>query len=344
MAEGIITNRKRISKPLINFTYTGKYKYINEGGGNWKIKFLTSGILQLEKNAFVDIFAVGGGADGSSTWQGGGSGETKTIFAQTLYSSSPSGRWEILEIGNANQNTTLKNKEYSTTTTLLDASRGSGSNGGSAGGDSGENGASDGDSTTIGTGQNRTTREFGENDGKLYAGGGGGINAIGGNGGGGDGATTEKKGTDGLKNTGSGGGGGLSSSSYGKGGSGIIIIRNSTTVKISTNPLDITTAVNTYADFTITAEGRVTSYQWQFSPPNGQWSNTTLPGYNTPTLHVQAMSYRNNYQYRCIVTGAKNSVTSEPATLTITGISKSSINLIDDADKFLINDADKFRE
>lgn len=349
MAEGIITNRKRISKPLINFTYTGKYKYINEGSGNWKIKFLTSGILTVANYIDIDLFLVGGGAGGRQAYNngtGGGGGYTKTVEFKRLFNTDS---YEIT-IGNGGNPAYDLSDTYGGDTKFrypgtpsVDyiAEGAKGINGGCGGGNINGNGGTDGSDggNSGGTGQGETTREFGENNGALYAGGGGGYNGLGGIGGGGNGATDSATATTPTKNTGAGGGGSNTTNNGATGGAdGIVIIRNTAKVRITSQPADITTAVNTYADFTLSASGRITNYQWQFSPPNGQWSNTTLPGYNTPTLHVQALSYRNNYQYRCIVTGQKNTVTSNPATLTITGISPSSINLIN------INDADKLRE
>ena len=45
-----------------DFTYTGNYQIISEDdSGNWKIKFLTSGIFTAMNDVLIDIFAVGGG-------------------------------------------------------------------------------------------------------------------------------------------------------------------------------------------------------------------------------------------------------------------------------------------
>ena len=58
---------------LPEFTYTGTYQLIDEGGGNWRIKFLTSGVLTFTKlgsaKGGLDVFCVGGGcAGGSGNW------------------------------------------------------------------------------------------------------------------------------------------------------------------------------------------------------------------------------------------------------------------------------------
>jgi uncharacterized repeat protein (TIGR02543 family) len=78
------------------FTYAGSYNVINDGSGNWRVKFLTTGSKNLVMNAStsVDIFVVGGGGGGGSSGNssgncnyvgggGGGGGYTKTCSNQT---------------------------------------------------------------------------------------------------------------------------------------------------------------------------------------------------------------------------------------------------------------------
>lgn len=77
-----------------DFTYTGESIYVNDKGGNWRLKFLSSGIFTPSKDVVVDIFAVGGGGGGSGgvytkyqtiyTSAGGGGGHTKTVTSQSL--------------------------------------------------------------------------------------------------------------------------------------------------------------------------------------------------------------------------------------------------------------------
>ena len=59
------------------------------------------------------------------------------------------------------------------------------------------------------------------------------------------------------------------------------------------------------------------TYQWQYRRnETGAWNNTTMDGYNTATLNVAATLARNGYQYRCVITGSKNSkLESKAATL-----------------------------
>ena len=84
-----------VGSPL--YTYTGESTFIDDGNGNWRIKFLTSGTLTFTNMAStnIDVFCVGGGGGGGSQPQtgtgggGGGGGYTKTTsnVAITLGSS-----------------------------------------------------------------------------------------------------------------------------------------------------------------------------------------------------------------------------------------------------------------
>lgn len=238
------------------YTYTGNASLIDDGGGNWRIKFLTSGTLTFTKlgnaKGGLDVFLVGGGcAGGSGNWDGnngygkaGSGGYTKTqksiqVTANTAYSIvigaggqsafAPGGSTSALGV-TANGGTKL----------------GGGSGGGAYGNGAVNNGGSNGgngdpqDAANIGNdhwgspgkGQGTTTREFGESTGTLYAGGGGAggngsAQAHGGAGGGGNGAWNGNQPTSGAANTGGGGGGMYANlTNVGKGGSGIVVIRN----------------------------------------------------------------------------------------------------------------------
>ena len=286
-ANATITAKWKSLKP--SYTYTGQSQLIDDGDGNWRIKFITSGTLTFNDlgngSSGVDIFLVGGGGGGGSTrtqairgsfgkhsnsWGtydgayinrndggGGGGGYTKTMTNISM-AASTSYNIVIGAGGAAGSGDNASGSAGGTTqiSNITDASVSGGSggtyetggNGGSGGGASAYHkqwtvipctankraclsvsdeytnataGASNGGSSS-GTGQGRTTREFGSSTGTLYAGGGGGgaenntsgSNAAGGSGGGGAGHTA------GAANTGGGGGGGSA------GGSGIVIIRN----------------------------------------------------------------------------------------------------------------------
>lgn len=236
-----------------SYTYSGSNQPIDDGDGNWRIKFLSSGTLTVEKDSNVDIFAVGGGGNGglySSTNAGGGGG-AGGYTTTTRNVKLEKDKTYVVTVGAANGTSSLTNEEGTAICEAAGGGNASSSNGGS-GGSGGAGGAyygvgattpgSDGSdaitsssSASGGIGQGSTTREFGEADGDLYAGGGGGGRnssagaSAGADGGGGDGASNTVAAKAGGENTGGGGGG---SSSYtvgitpGTGGSGIVIIRN----------------------------------------------------------------------------------------------------------------------
>ena len=73
---------------------------------------------------------------------------------------------------------------------------------------------------------------------------------------------------------------------------------------------------------TFTVQTNVTegvTYQWQYRRnATANWTNTTMTGYNTASLTVAATKARNGYQYRCVITGAKNGkLTSNAAVLSV---------------------------
>ena len=199
MAECLITRRGRevSSTSLPEFTYTGNYSFIDDGEKNWRIKFLTSGVLTFTKlgNAKngIDVFLVGGGcAGGSGSWdanngygKAGSGGYTKTqkgiqIAANTAYN---------IVVGAGGQSAFASGGNSSAFSIIAAGGTklGGGSGGGAYGNNQINNGGSDGgngdpqSTTNIGAdsygspgkGQGTTTREFGESTGDLYAGGGG---------------------------------------------------------------------------------------------------------------------------------------------------------------------------
>ncbi|MDD5980492.1 MAG: hypothetical protein PUC23_05240, partial [bacterium] len=246
------------------YTYTGSHQFIDDGDGNWRIKFLTSGTFTLTSSDLnIDIFLVGGGGAGTygeiNYSSGGGGGYTKTIKNVNIAKDSS----HSIIIGAGAQ----RNASYTTATgkpSYFDSylanggksgahqaggNGGSGGGGGrlSTGGSDGGNGIRGGYSFTQGSGQGTTTREFGEAGGDIYSGGGGGgggTNQSGGAGGAGGGGNGGKGGSEsscgnggnggsGTSNTGGGGGGGgkgpctnSEDGLGGSGGSGIVIIRN----------------------------------------------------------------------------------------------------------------------
>ena len=246
----VIRNHRGTEQTVLpTYTYTGNSQLIDDGNGNWRIKFLTSGTLTLTSlgigTSKIDVFLVGGGAGGAGSGAGGGGGYTKTVKKVSVILKS-SNAIVIGAGGNADENGGSSSAfGYSVSggkTGNFDGGDG-GSGGGSgfrkqelaSAGSGGSDGSNGGNGYyNGGTGQGTTTREFGEASGTLYAGGGGGggnnygpasvcyPGGTGGAGGGGAGGRTE--GSAGETNTG-GGGGGTSGVLY-AGGSGIVIIRN----------------------------------------------------------------------------------------------------------------------
>lgn len=252
------------------FTYTGEYNVRDDG----VVELLTSGTLVFLSPAVIDIFCVGGGGAGRFTsyfnergYGGGGGGYTKTVKKINV-----SNAYQVtIGDGATPTNATGQGARGGTTSfgSLISAEGGytgtssgymtDGSAGGSGGGggvasnsDYGMGGTDGGNgeagygvvgSLNGGAGQASTTREFGEENGKLYAGGGGGgrymvsstpVVSMGGPGGGGAGAWTgnvyrtyQAAGAGGA-NTGGGGGGGAVGANQpwgGAGGSGICCFR-----------------------------------------------------------------------------------------------------------------------
>ena len=188
-----------ISAPIIgkDFNWTGgdgTYQVLEDGGGNWRIKFLSSGTFTPLRDMVIDVFLVGGGGGKAKNYSGsGGAGYTTTVRSIALAANTT---YEIT-VGAAGSNSFTGNGISGGTTSAFSAiaAGGNGSALGSSstkkpGGDGGSGGAgyssrgsalggtdgSDGEagSSAGGKGQGTTTREFGETDGDLYASGGGG--------------------------------------------------------------------------------------------------------------------------------------------------------------------------
>ncbi len=193
--------------PIIgtDFTWTGgdgTYQVLDDGDGNWRIKFLASGTFTPLRDMRIDVFCVGGGGGkGLQYAGGGGAGYTTTVksvvvTANTAYpivvgaagANGVSGASDGTNGGDSVAfNVTAfggKGTAYSNSS----SSRKPGGNGGSGGGSTittpgyliGAGGVDGGDGESVGTqvggtGQGTTTREFGEATGDLYATGGGNV-------------------------------------------------------------------------------------------------------------------------------------------------------------------------
>ena len=80
-----------LTQPVLDsapkFTYTGTYEYIDDGGGNWRIKFLSSGVFTPLKGMLADLFLVGGGGGGcyvNDQYGAGGGGGGYTITQKSI--------------------------------------------------------------------------------------------------------------------------------------------------------------------------------------------------------------------------------------------------------------------
>ena len=238
MGECIIINRQKITKIILpEYSYTGDNLLVDDGNGNWRLKFLTSGTLVFNKipSNLIDVFLVGGGGgNGNSVniadWcAAGGGGYTKTTKNITVQTGV---EYEII-VGAGGTRPTVSNTQTrgGTSTAFGISAEGGysgkareGGNGGSGGAGTnstvpGANGGN-GEAGTIwggkgGIGQGTTTREFGDENAQVYSTGGyydpqNGINNYG----------------NGILNSGDGGGGTDNNSKHTIGGSGIVIIRN----------------------------------------------------------------------------------------------------------------------
>jgi hypothetical protein len=214
------------------FTYTGNFILIDDDGGHYRIKLLSSGTFTLTNaTRNMRVFLVGGGA-GGGTLNGGGGGYTLnsvvSIVKDTPYPVVIGAGGAAGTNGNASTGFGLTANPGLTN-----------GNGGSGGGGRYRPGASDGgNGQDGGQGQGTTTREFHLTAGQLYGGGGGGTNQgstanpgpAGGDGGGGAGAGYEPTGDPaypaiaGAPNSGGGGGAAYDPGVAAAGGNGIVIL------------------------------------------------------------------------------------------------------------------------
>lgn len=317
------------------YTYTGLHEKIVDSTGAWKIKLKTSGKLAFTTlgkgwDGALDVFLVGGGSANYYA-VGGSGGNTKTAHIYVRKNLELSAQ---IGAGGTNRGSGGNTSLAGISATGGNVSGGTGSGGGGSGSTLGGMGGTDGgsgqtppgvaDNGAAGrSGQGTTTREFGESTGTLYSAGGGGESATTNHKAGASDSSGAAAGTSAADNTGSGAGG----SSTGlllTGGSGIVVVRKAVnpSVTISQQPQDASVAENANAIFSVTASGTDLTYQWQFLSTSGNdakdWANTSATGATTSQLTIQALSYRADYKYRCIVTdSAGYQIISAPAVLTV---------------------------
>ena len=93
---------------------------------------------------------------------------------------------------------------------------------------------------------------------------------------------------------------------------GLVTYSNAATLRslfFTQQPAEVFTATGSKVQFAVEASvGSGFTYQWQYRrSSSGAWTNTTMAGYNTNTLTVDATKARNGYEYRCVLNGAKSS-------------------------------------
>lgn len=219
--------------PATDIAYSGDYTLLDDGGGNWRVKFLTSGVLTFsaDPGSTMDVFLVGGGGGGGGDYgSGAGSGYTDTFtqaavvdagYTVTIGAGGNGGAYSSngTSGGATSFNGVSVNGGHyggSNNTTMgrnLGGEGGSGGGGNPAAGVGGTDGAN-GTGTNGGAGQGATTREFAEDGAALYAQ--GGRSSLG----------VENPSANEADNTGNGGDGNYYSSTGYTGGSGIVVIRN----------------------------------------------------------------------------------------------------------------------
>lgn len=87
---------------------------------------------------------------------------------------------------------------------------------------------------------------------------------------------------------------------------------------IQAQPRGQNVVVGGTAAFSISASGEELRYQWYYrTSDNGVWNKCTGTGADTETYSVKAESYRNGYEYRCVVKNAGGSATSYSAMLAV---------------------------
>lgn len=244
--EGIFSGGSDIAAPIIgkDFSWTGgdgTYQVLDDGGGNWRIKFLSSGTFTPLKDVEIDAFLVGGGSAGCNSLRsshGGNGGYTTTtkgiVLAKGTAYSVVIGAGGVYYVADGTPVGGAGGASSAFGVTANGGSQVSYSGDGGAGGCGGALARTNGLSIPGGSdggnggsqGQGTTTREFGEADGQLYSGGGGAYynsnyHADPGAGGGGGYSGSPQPGD---PNTG-GGGCGTGGNAGGSGGSGIVVIR-----------------------------------------------------------------------------------------------------------------------
>ena len=89
---------------------------------------------------------------------------------------------------------------------------------------------------------------------------------------------------------------------------------------ITLQPKPVSAAPDGSVKFSVAAEGRDLTYQWQYKAPGKGWVNNSC---KTAAFTISAPgTWRDGYQYRCKVSNAAGTVYSQPASLTVASVSE----------------------
>ena len=83
-------------------------------------------------------------------------------------------------------------------------------------------------------------------------------------------------------------------------------------------PVSVEGNLGENAVFTVEATGEGLTYQWFYSQEEGKWYESAATGFDTATLTVQLLAYRDGQKYRCEITDANGeTLTTDEVTMTI---------------------------
>ena len=95
---------------------------------------------------------------------------------------------------------------------------------------------------------------------------------------------------------------------------------NIASITITSHPSSTSAALGATATFKVVASGSGLSYQWQYQKPGeSTWNNVQIGGTSATFNQTSVASRHNGYKFRCKVTNSGGSVTSNPATLSVSG-------------------------
>ena len=88
-------------------------------------------------------------------------------------------------------------------------------------------------------------------------------------------------------------------------------------LKISSQPEDAEAAAGETVVFHVEANDPDVTYQWQYSTNGKTWKDCASVGYNTDTFSFKMKATVSGRQYRCIIKGRDETLTSDPASITL---------------------------